>query len=518
MKKIAFLLSFVVASTMAVSQSISSVSPSTGDRGTYMLPVTITGTGTHFSSATSTIARFTQASNSLEIVSVDSVSNEYVALNVRIPNNASLGFYDVEVYDNTQPTLLNLPLGFNVGANASPPVLNAITPNTASINQTLPITISTQNTHFSQATDNFIYLTQGTNTTILPLSPVVALNDNYMKAQFNINYPGIAVGDLLSVAYGNSFDGMFYEPNAIVVAESTSINGIVDYSGTFTGIVELYHQNTNVTPTSYTLVEDSNVGPGGAYSFNNIAESSYLLRAVPIGMTDVVATYYPNDISWQTSTLVTTDTFPNATSYDITPFLSINLTGGATVNGTVGYGPNGFTRADDIVLAEGIEVFLKNETSSTYAQSVTDANGLYAFANVPDGNYTIVIDLPGYDQTTTYDFVVNSDNLQFTGLDFVIDEGRIFKTNTLYISDHNAPSLTVYPNPTTGELRIMLPSNLTDYQADIYSIVGQQIWSKTIQNNTSEMLKTDLSNFPIGVYIIKIKTSTDTYQVKVIKE
>ena len=257
MKNLALLISVICLQSLLHAQNISTVTPNNGLRGTYTLPVTITGVNTHFSAATNTVAKFSQGTNTLQITSVVSVSSTQIDLNLSIPNNANLGSYQVEVYDSTQTNFLNLNNAFTVFPNNQPPSLNTITPNVSAINQTLPITISTTNTHFSQATDNFIYLVQGSNNLLFPQTSVTALNDNYIKATFNLNYAGITVGDVLSVAYGNTFDGSFFEPNAITIAESTSINGLVNYGGTFTGVVEVYHQNTNVSPATYTLVADT---------------------------------------------------------------------------------------------------------------------------------------------------------------------------------------------------------------------------------------------------------------------
>ena len=517
MKNLALLISVICLQSLLHAQNISTVTPNNGLRGTYTLPVTITGVNTHFSAATNTVAKFSQGTNTLQITSVVSVSSTQIDLNLSIPNNANLGSYQVEVYDSTQTNFLNLNNAFTVFPNNQPPSLNTITPNVSAINQTLPITISTTNTHFSQATDNFIYLVQGSNNLLFPQPSVTALNDNYIKATFNLNYAGIAVGDVLSVAYGNTFDGSFFEPNAITIAESTSINGLVNYGGTFTGVVEVYHQNTNVSPATYTLVADTIVSSNNSYSFSPLAEASYLLRAVPINMTDVVATYYPNNIAWQNATLITTNHLVTTNTYNITPFLSVNLSGSGTVNGTLGYGPNGFTKAN-IVLAEGVEVFLKDELNVVYAQAVTDMYGLYSFNNVPDGNYSIVINIPGYEQISTYDFIVNAANGQFSGLDFLIDDGEIFKSGFLSTPKYDKNSLTVYPNPTTGNIKIQLPEELAKYTASVYSQLGQVVWTQSFNNYQSNVLQADLSNLPNGIYYVKIQTEKAAYNLKIVKQ
>ena len=237
MKKILtlFTLFFAVATS---AQNISSVSPNSGNQGSWALPITITGSGTNFSSATSTVVRIKQGTNTLQILSVNSVTPDNVDLEVNISNSSNLGSYDVEVYDQTQLGFVTLQNGFNVLANNFPPNTLAVTPNLASHNAVnLPVTISTENMNFSQATDNVMYLTQGTNTTIYPVvQSTVALNDNYLKSWFTFNNAGLIAGDVLTAHYGNSFDGFFTFPNAITITAPTAINGLIDHPTAVAGI------------------------------------------------------------------------------------------------------------------------------------------------------------------------------------------------------------------------------------------------------------------------------------------
>jgi hypothetical protein len=72
--------------------------------------------------------------------------------------------------------------------------------------------------------------------------------------------------------------------------------------------------------------------------------------------------------------------------------------------------------------------------------------------------------------------------------------------------------LFIFPNPTTNSLTIQSPQKST---IEILNIQGQMI--KTIYN--SDLQTTiDVSDFPIGVYIIKAKTEMGIAVKKFIKE
>ena len=285
------------------------------------------------------------------------------------------------------------------------------------------------------------------------------------------------------------------------------------------GLVEAYHKNTNVTPNTYSLVASEPVLSGNSYALSGLAESAYLVRFVPLATPNtLVATYYPANIDWQNATLITTNANTASLSHDITPFLAINLNGNITVNGAVGYGPNGFTRSG-ITLAEGVEVFLKNSSDDLYAQSTTDANGLYTFNNVPNGIYTIVINIPGYTQISSYNFTVNDNSPDFMGLDFVIDNGEIFRTgSTLQIPKNEIKSLTVFPNPTNGQLTIEIPEDFTNFQMNAFDQMGKKVWTNSIQNNTNKYYTTDISELANGIYFISLMNADAQYNIKIVKE
>lgn len=499
-----------------VSQTITDFSPSSADKGTWSLPITISGNGTSFSNATNTIVRISQGNEQLEVLSVNSISDIEVSVNVRVSNLKPTGPYIVEVYDSSVDQLIATNDVFTVNANSIAPSLINTSPESGAINQILPVTISLTNTHFAQATDNTIYLSQGTNT-ILPIpGSVVALNDNFIKASFDLNNPLINIGDFLNSHCGNSFDGYFNDNLSINITPITTISGVVIYGGVYNGVVELYQKNTSVTPNTYSLVATVNIDGSNAYAFNNIADASYLVRSVPINMNDVVATYFPNNSDWSAATAIDSDP-STSTGKDITPINSMDLNGGATINGAIGYGPNGFMRAS-ITMAEGVEVFLKNIGNNTYAQTTTSSEGLYTFNNVPAGDYQIEVNIPGYDQTSSYDINIDSQDDAFVDLDFLIDNNEVFTSGFMSVANNNINSLTVYPNPTNGDLFVQLPEVLNDFTIEINNQLGQSVYKNSITGNNSKSYYTNITNVPSGIYFVTVQNNDSKYQIKVVKQ
>ena len=174
--------SFIVIATTLVtgsawSQTLTSVSPSSADRGDQ-LTVTISGNGTFFSQATNTIF-FQQGSSTIYALSYTAQSNTIVEAEFQITLLAPCGLYSANVYSDPYG-LLSLPSSFEVLCNQS---LISVSPDSAERGEQLTVTITGNGTFFSQAS-NTIFFQQGSST-ILALS-YSAVSDTELEAEFDI--------------------------------------------------------------------------------------------------------------------------------------------------------------------------------------------------------------------------------------------------------------------------------------------------------------------------------------------
>jgi len=116
------ILSFTVcfiASSFAFSKTITHVSPNSGTQGTLSLPITITGSGTNFSSATSTLVQVLGNNGStLQVLSINSVTPTSVSVDIAVSNTAFVGGYTVKVYDQLVGNFISLANGFTVIASS----------------------------------------------------------------------------------------------------------------------------------------------------------------------------------------------------------------------------------------------------------------------------------------------------------------------------------------------------------------------------------------------------------------
>ncbi len=87
--------------------------------------------------------------------------------------------------------------------------------------------------------------------------------------------------------------------------------------------------------------------------------------------------------------------------------------------------------------------------------------------------------------------------------------------NCTGISDYSDGLIKVFPNPNSGEFTITIDNTENLNELSINNVIGQAIYSENLLNNEYE--KTfDLSNFPKGIYIIKLSGENINLYKKII--
>ncbi|MBC7408403.1 MAG: T9SS type A sorting domain-containing protein, partial [Arcicella sp.] len=77
-------------------------------------------------------------------------------------------------------------------------------------------------------------------------------------------------------------------------------------------------------------------------------------------------------------------------------------------------------------------------------------------------------------------------------------------------------SVTVSPNPSSDEIRIVVPKNIKIESAKLLSISGGQVLEK--QGDKSSTMTLDIHNLTRGNYILQIMTNEGMVVKKVTKE
>ena len=114
-------------------------------------------------------------------------------------------------------------------------------------------------------------------------------------------------------------------------------------------------------------------------------------------------------------------------------------------------------------------------------------------------------------------------------LQYMREAGKLIDlTNIEPVTHHEPSDISIYPNPTTGELRIRnYELGITNYETtlgvsqlgiegvEIYDIVGKKQSTVNCQLSTDSSI--DISHLPAGIYFVRITTEKGVFSKKVVK-
>jgi len=298
-------------------------------------------------------------------------------------------------------------------------------------------------------------------------------------------------------------------PLEVIVTIATSISGKVfrpDQTALSSGEVSLYRVQTL---SQFILVETVLIGTDGTYEFTNVAQGGYIVKAIAPTEENALPTYYGNNENWEQATLITvaTSSIPNV---DIIIILAPETEeGDSEINGYV-------VEEDDKKSSSPVEdvtIYLlkfKNDVWNTIATTLSDATGSFVFDKLAAGKYMTIVDAPGLKMLNSIPFdlaATDTINIIFT----ITDEGIETKLGTVGITTLCMPEITVYPNPTTGEL-IIENGELIIENVEVFDIYGKKQFS-----TFNFQFSIDISHLSAGVYFVKIYTEKGVVVKKVVK-
>ncbi len=152
-----------------------------------------------------------------------------------------------------------------------------------------------------------------------------------------------------------------------------------------------------------------------------------------------------------------------------------------------------------------------NEDDFEIRRSLTQSGGYVPITTVP-ANTTTFTDT-GLASNTTYWYRVRAINTNgnsaFTDKASATTFNGLLRTSTSVLNSNN---IKVYPNPTSGDLRL---EGINEAGADI---VIMDINGRVLMHQKSVGESLNISKFPAGIYLLSIKTETDTIVKRIVKQ
>ncbi|MCR4583204.1 MAG: carboxypeptidase-like regulatory domain-containing protein [Prevotella sp.] len=142
---------------------------------------------------------------------------------------------------------------------------------------------------------------------------------------------------------------------------------------------------------------------------------------------NTLATYYPNTLLWNEAKTVKPgvsydeewNELPHTYAIDVQAQPAV-LSGQGSIQGTVD-----FTAAAN---AKSATVYLKQKDGTIVAMAETDAGGTYSFAQVPYGNYIVLVNIDGYTQGQATEVSLTAEQSAVSGIDYKVEGSAIIAT------------------------------------------------------------------------------------------
>jgi hypothetical protein len=182
MKQFCIFLFLVAMVAVAKCQTLQSVSPDDGTRGTQFLQLVISGSDLDFNQGTATQVILSHHITGFEIYGYNFSSGGASLLytDIDIPYNADTGLYDLNIEDTQNH--ISLAKSFEVLAQSpAMPTMN-ISPDAGTINTSVSVSVSGHLTHFTDNVSFYLQLPGGGN--FIPFATALVSNDSEATARF----------------------------------------------------------------------------------------------------------------------------------------------------------------------------------------------------------------------------------------------------------------------------------------------------------------------------------------------
>ena len=310
-------------------------------------------------------------------------------------------------------------------------------------------------------------------------------------------------------------------PPSISGHVTSSLNGFNITSG------EVYIYRDHGNAGKLDTVGVTTIDATGNYNFPSVLPiGEYLLQARPDTsiFKNAKNTYYKLALQWKTATSVLASC-DSAMVVDIVVKELPPLGGTSDLKGKViidGANKWGRAKGDPV---PGVDVLLEQIPGGVVATTITSQNGDYTFAKVPQGDYTIHVDVPGLEQQDSYDINVMTEDTSVSELDFFIGEEEIYIAPTVSIREvvSDIATISIYPNPYSNFTNIeYVLDKEAEVSVDIYSLVGELVYQQTPQTNFAGLHRLTFSardnGYSSGMYMVKLTINGTVYTYPIVEQ
>lgn len=257
------------------------------------------------------------------------------------------------------------------------------------------------------------------------------------------------------------------------------------------------------------LIDSTSLDSSGMFAFNpgNLDSFSVYSLYARLLSSDFNYGLYINTYSTSATTFATADSL---TCFDYQNSIIMNPFGTLLGAGSIGGATARVTRG--IEVEKNVRVLLYDSQQKVIAETWSDDEGDYSFADLDNGTYFINIDLPGVDMDLHE--IVLANGAKLDGLQILIDE-NMASVNNLTGKDEAVfvDGISVFPNPAQNTIKInhsegeLVEYTMTDLQGRV-----------VLSGSSNEVeIALDIQNLSEGSYQLKVLSDLGESTFKVIK-
>ncbi|MEQ8575067.1 MAG: carboxypeptidase regulatory-like domain-containing protein, partial [Fulvivirga sp.] len=300
------------------------------------------------------------------------------------------------------------------------------------------------------------------------------------------------------------------------VAATANVSGLLKLNETdpaTVGEVQLLEiQNSG----GYDTLDIATISGTGAYAFNNVVLSDYVLVGIVDTLTHpgAIPTYYNQTVFWADADTLKLE---GNETIDIVSVFYTNPSDPVTFNGTFsGYleeeiPDGGRTEARGRVSGAGVSLRRGRRTGRTNGTGelayyiYTNSNGEFSLAGVEPGEYNVDIQYPGYpmDEASFLDITIGQEQKdKDINIEALVDQGIITVKQLIILgTDEPTNGLVLFPNPTSDFLNVLDSENRKNIKVEIFNMSGQKMSHIFINEDGA----VNVSKLPMGQYLVKVK-------------
>lgn len=252
------------------------------------------------------------------------------------------------------------------------------------------------------------------------------------------------------------------------------------------------------------------------YEFNGVTGGNYLVKARSLDVTSstpgssgFLPTYGASSPAWSGATAIG-HTSGVSDSLHIHMAYGTVTAGPGFIGGLISSGAGKGTTGD--VPAAGMLVYLKSVTSGFSTYTFTNSTGAYSFNGLAYGSYIIYPEKLTDTTIPSATIILNSAHTSVAGINFKEYTGSkwIKPITTSIPVKYVAQQLSIFPNPTSGELNINWSEAITgNANVVITDMTGREVFSTAIDvAPRSGSTHLQIPNINNGIYLVKIITSS----------